>query len=112
MDKIAAFQLGYLTRCAEHGIHPKDAIEMCKGAGVGAALSGLGKSLGTFALVAPPALAALGGIGGAAIHHKLTDKNEEDVEIEEMRIRANTMQREADRIRRRLRENFQDVGAQ
>lgn len=115
MDKIAAFQYGYLSKCAEHGIHPKAAIQLCKqGFSIGGALDMTGKALsalGPLAIAVPPALAALGGIGTAALHHKFTDRNEEDVKIEEMRIRANAMQRESDRIRRRLREGFKDVGA-
>ena len=111
MDKIAAFQHGYLSRCAECGIHPQDAVELCKQGSVSGALLKAFTSLGPLAVAAPPALAALTGIGGAALHHKLTDKNEMDVETEEMRIRANAMQREADRIRRRLREGFKDMGA-
>jgi len=114
MDKVRAFQVGYMKKLAEAGVHPEAAIHMYKqaSAGIGAlgALwqgiksTGAGlQSIADKAVYILPGMAGAAGIGTGLLHHKFTDATEEDVKAEELRIKADRLRAEADKIRKRIR---------
>ena len=101
MDKVAAFQHGYVKRCAELGVHPKHAALLCKCAAWNP-MKEL-KDMGASGLLLLTGLGGLAGTGTGIMHEYLTRPTDEDIKIKEMKIRANALRREADAIRQRVR---------
>jgi len=111
MDRVEAFQEGYIKRAAEAGINPAEAYMLHKTAyfsdAAGAAAQAAKSLLGEWLPYAAIAGAGMTGITSGLLHHQLTDTTKDDVSIEEMRIRGERLRAEADRIRSKLRERME-----